>query len=256
LRSDWPRMPPEVLFEETPRRRYTVDGKVVPSVTTVLGCLDKPGMSWWGMQIGVDGMLALLAEDDGLDWALAYSRQEIVDELVRRKLSVNHVRDQAATRGTSLHSALENYLVAGVVPKPTMFPTADRGYVQALARALVDLKPQVEATEVIVGSALHEFAGRYDLRAWINGKLWRLDLKSSKRVYDVAHLQLAAYELAAVEMGEAHSAARGVLRLDASGSYELVESFAQPQMFLSVLGTYRALQRLRQAQKAGLKAAA
>jgi hypothetical protein len=32
----------------------------VPSVTTVLGILDKPGLPWWGMKIGVEGVLELV----------------------------------------------------------------------------------------------------------------------------------------------------------------------------------------------------
>src|SRR5690242_3907680 len=32
--------------------------KEVPSVTTVLGVLDKPALPWWGMKCGVEGVLA------------------------------------------------------------------------------------------------------------------------------------------------------------------------------------------------------
>jgi len=64
----------EVDFTWTPKRQYRVrqhpdqvgndflptDWRVVPSVTDVLGCLDKPGLPYWGNKVGVDGVLELV----------------------------------------------------------------------------------------------------------------------------------------------------------------------------------------------------
>ena len=43
-----------------PKRKYEIDGVEVPSVTTVLGCLDKPALPYWGNKIGVEGVLELV----------------------------------------------------------------------------------------------------------------------------------------------------------------------------------------------------
>ena len=75
----------EILYSPKPKRLYEVrkhgvetpDGyetvspwKEVPSVTLVLDVLPAPGLPWWGMEMGVSGMLelaerGLLREVDG-----------------------------------------------------------------------------------------------------------------------------------------------------------------------------------------------
>lgn len=50
----------EVYFQSKPKRMYRVNGVEVPSVTTVLGVLDKPALPFWGNKVGVDGVLELI----------------------------------------------------------------------------------------------------------------------------------------------------------------------------------------------------
>jgi hypothetical protein len=237
--------PPEITFEEPPefpKRRYLLDGEVVPSVTQILGVLNKAALPWWGMTVGVQGILALKAQGSEIPWDDAEGATKLLTE---HKLTVNHVRDSAATRGKSVHDALEAFATTGATPRPSQFPAEDRGFVQALARALMDLSPVCEATEIMVGSTEHGYAGRYDLRCRLDGALCRLDAKTGKRVYDEALLQLAAYELAAVEMGEEPSDRLLVLRLGVDGEYEVVESHATAEQFLGVKAAFDALADLK-----------
>lgn len=235
-------MPPEVIYQEGPPRRYLIDGEPVPSVTQILGVLAKPALPWWGMTVGVQGICRLHRDGEEIPWDDPEGACKL---LTAHKLTVNHVRDAAAGRGTGAHDALEAWATQGTVPRPSAFPAADRGFVQALARALIALEPEPQASEVIVCSAEHRYAGRYDLRCRIDGALCRLDLKTGKRVYDEALLQLGAYEGAAVEMGEEPSDRLLVLRLDESGEFELVQSHATVDMFLDVKRAYDALQALK-----------
>jgi hypothetical protein len=46
-------------FDEA-KHRYTLEGKAMPGVTTILGVLDKPALPYWGNQIGVDGVIELV----------------------------------------------------------------------------------------------------------------------------------------------------------------------------------------------------
>jgi hypothetical protein len=60
----------EIEYQVKPKRQYRVragighystqDWRVVPSVTTVLDCLNKPGLPFWGNGVGVDGVLELV----------------------------------------------------------------------------------------------------------------------------------------------------------------------------------------------------
>jgi len=240
---------PVVEFQAEPKRRYLVDGEPVPSVTQILGVLDKPALVWWAMRVGVEGACKL--QDSG---SLPGDPEQAVKALTARKLTVNHVKTKAATRGTSLHDALEAYLAEGRVPMPAGFPEEDRGYVRALARAMLDLKPEPLRMEVVVGSAKHGYGGRYDLLCKLDSRTLRVDLKTGKRVYETAHLQLAAYELAAIEMGEASTDGQAVLRLGEDGQYEFVMSRAAPEDFLAVKAAYDAVQGLKREIREAAKA--
>ena len=252
-------MPPSVEFHEGPPRKYLVDGVEVPSVTTVLGCLEKPALPWWGMKTGVQGVCELARRGrltSVLDWA--DNPDEVVSALTAHKLTVNHKRDRAATRGTNVHDALEAYADLGTIPRLDAFPESEQGYVRGLAKWLYEARPEFLKTEVIVGSARFGYAGRYDLLCRLpddfGGELVRVDLKTSGRVYESMFLQLAAYEEAAVECGEDPSDAQYVLRVGADGTYEFVRSCATFQDFADVLRCYQALQRVKAASKAARRA--
>lgn len=234
-----------LVFESPPehkKRRYLLDGMEVPSVTTILQVLQKGSLPWWGMTVGVEGMRTLIMDqvllgDEGTE--------EIVRLLTEHKLTVNHVRDKAATRGTGVHKALEMWMREKRIPRPSEFPEEERGYVVGLAKALLALNPVPQKMEVMVASETHGYAGTFDLLCVIDGKRTLLDLKTSKRVYEEAFLQLEAYELAHFEMGEAPTEQRMVLRVDKSGEYETALSYATGDQFLRVKGAYDAMQELK-----------
>lgn len=170
---------------ETHRPEMT-DWVEVPSVTDVLSVLNKDGLHWWGMKVGVEGVLALAQMDliaemtiqrDSFDggyealcvntpngWITA-TVDDVVDLLKKQKLTVNHVRDKAGARGTAVHDVLEMWATGQDLPKLEMFPPEEQGYVAGLFAFLRDV-PSAEpvASEVMVGSLTNGFAGRYDVR--------------------------------------------------------------------------------------------
>lgn len=290
-----------VTFQHKPRRMYTVNGIEVPSVTTVLEVLAKPSLPWWGMFIGVEGMIDLtrrgevrVAEVDGhfelvvaVDgaWEIA-TRETVVDSwdpgenprwpegrkglLTQYKLTTNHVKKEAAARGTNVHDALERWALTGTRPDINDFPPAQQGYVKGLLAFISDIGEAFEpkAFEVTVGSAEHGFAGRYDLeglltapisvatkvypkkatkRITIPAGLWLWDLKTSKDVYDSHVLQLEAYEGARVECGLEPTYGRGVLQVSMKGEYQFVPSNVSLADYVAVLGAYHAQKRAEEA---------
>lgn len=260
---------PEIVFDAD-AHKYTVDGVPVPSVTQILGVLDKPALPWWGMTVGVQGVAQLRNLGAEIPWADA---DGITKMLTEHKLTVNHVRDKGGARGSGAHGALEQWMQFGTPPQPLAFPVEERGYMQALARALIALRPEVIATEVMVASVEHGFAGRYDLVARIRSKdselmerlglelgaTALLDLKTSKGIYPDQHFpQVEAYEGASVECGGDPTDARLVLRLGADGMFEVARSYATFEDFLAIKGAFDALRRLKAAKprKARAKAAA
>lgn len=177
-----------VAFYADPRR-YTLLGKgmeeaiTVPSVTELLKVLDKPDLPWWGMGIGVDGMLALWEKNllarttDGQlavvhptenVWTLA-DHDLLVEQLKLQRLTTNHVVKGAGDRGQSAHDALEAWAVTGELPEPGRYPPPEQEYVRATRKLCEALHGRWETrgAEVIVGSLEHGYAGRYDLRGRI-----------------------------------------------------------------------------------------
>ena len=166
----------------------------VPSVTTVLGVLDKPALPWWGMGIGAEGVAVLhnlglvkstvlpggvqpvlacprVLKEEGKapqltdEWVVA-GKDQLVDLLNQQKLTVNHVARKAGDRGQSVHDALEFWAQTGDLPDPSIYPPTEVGYIQGLLAFFADV-PSLEpvASEVLVASSEYGFAGRYDLRA-------------------------------------------------------------------------------------------
>lgn len=300
----------EVYFQAGPKRIYRVrhvqqpesDGATgfqtewvdVPSVTTVLGVLDKPALVWWGQRIGVEGVMELIATnavwqindiesylETGPSASLSEGRhpataEEIVDLLTKHKLTVNHQRDKAATRGINVHAAFEQWAEdQRITPQPTVFPEHEQGYVQGLAsflQAVTAGEPIDIQAEIMVGSLKRRFAGRYDVRLTLQkpcevvtkiypkkppvvetipaGRhMW--DVKTSSGIYPTHFLQLEGYEGASVEDGYEPTDYRGVIHVTADGRYELQLNQTKHEQpwtyddFLAVRDLYRVMKEVK-----------
>jgi len=233
----------------------------VPSVTTVLGVLDKSGaLTWWGMKVGAEGAMWLV-NNQHVDPRYG-TTEEIVALLTEHKMTVNHVKDAAADRGVNVHTALETWANTGVMPKIETFQEHEQGYVKGLCAFIEAVHGSVAdlSTEVMVGSLEHLYAGRYDLRLTLTkpvelvtkcypkkadkvetvpaGK-FLADAKTSKRIYESHRLQLEAYEQASVECGYEPTDYRAVLHLTADGKYAFsVDDEWTFQDFATVRQTY------------------
>lgn len=257
----------EVYYQAGPKRLYRVrsaerpdgshnfDWVDVPSVTTVLGVIDKSGaIGWWSQGVGGIGVLRLQALKVDLTpvWTLLAAgadddaRKTLCDLLTANKLSTNHVRDKASDRGISVHTAFEQWANdQRITPQPVVFAEHEQGYVRGLADFLTAITagwPTDIEAEVMVASLKRRFAGRYDLRLTLQKPVevvtriypkkppkvetipagrFLLDLKTSKSVYPTHYKQCEAYEGASVECGYEPTDYRGVIHVAADGRYEL-----------------------------------
>lgn len=274
----------QIYFQQGPKRLYRVlepninaTWREVSSPSTILEVLEKGGLSWWGMKVGIEGVVRLIKEH-GLvvnpDIELVNPAgfvDEVVEQLKTQKLTVNHVKGQAADRGTNVHTALESWVESGVLPDPKFFPDNEAGYVKGLVQFIKDTQPVPEHSELMVASTEYGYAGRFDLVAELTGTKyvskvypknpsivntlqpggrWLLDLKTSKDDYPSYHLQLAAYEHAMVESGYGQVDQRGLVRVTADGKYELAVGVALPEEFAAVMEVDRIIKRIEQARKA------
>lgn len=290
----------EVYFQSQPKRLYKIrrykekgeypddgDWREVPSVTTVLGVLDKSGpLVWWAQGVGIAGTLELYRRKyitegmfdgkRGLGWVGSdgwrpVDASDVVKMLTAQKLTVNHVRDNAGDRGQAVHDALENWARHGHMPDPSIYPEEQEGYVRGLVAFLRDI-PSAEpvGAEVLVASSQYGYAGRYDLRVRTNAEheivvrrtatkvrrrtlkpgLLLVDLKTSKGVYSSHARQLEAYEQASLESGYEPTDGRGILLVSADGGYEFVRSWATFADFECVLRVWQSDREMAARKKA------
>lgn len=290
-----------LYYQEKPKRLYRlgepiippVDGLgedyvppmlEVPSCTTVLDILSSAGLPWWGMQVGIAGVhkLAKTKEKAALWAAIKKAPGRKVDDnplvqlltakevglLTKHKLTVNHVRDQAADRGLDTHSLLEQLIGSGSADI-SQFDPEHQGYYSAVLDAWIDAGWEDSIAERMVGSLLHGFAGRFDLETSFpkGGSVmvtsiekdtterffgrWRIDLKTSKRVFSKHALQLAGYELASIECGYEPTDGRAVLHVTPDGHYQFVDvSYATGDQYIAVKEAWSAMRSLEGAARA------
>ena len=167
------------------RHRYTLDGKRIPSVTTILGVLDKPGLPYWSA-----GLVARDAIENHGYWGQRIHNGEDPEQVIRDlKRSPWKERDKAARRGTRIHQVLE----AAAHGDPTDCPRD----LLPMAQQAVDLldREDVRTLETEARGYNRElwYAGTIDLIATVRGETWLLDWKSSRSVHETHVMQIAAY---------------------------------------------------------------
>lgn len=176
---------------------------LMPSVTGILNCIDKPALGDWRLRQVVDACAAV-----GL-------AGEVTDQTFReiKDRAFAQVAD-AADLGSKIHAAVENYLLTGEAPAGDLLIYLDP-VIEFLKT--VNITP-IEVEKILV-SKLHGYAGTVDLLfKWGEGdsKLGILDWKTRRtrkgqkvKAYDGQDLQLAAYAAAAYgadQLGEVMAA--------------------------------------------------
>jgi hypothetical protein len=160
--------------------RLHIDGEErrFVSVTKVLEVLSKPALITWAARSA-----ASLVLDDPFTF----------DSAEKAASGIYAKRDDAASRGSTVHSALEAYIHKPGELKVASIPGRFRGFVQAGVRWLHDVSPEVITAEMSCYSTEHGYAGTTDLACRIRGVVALVDFKTGKDIYREAHLQLAAY---------------------------------------------------------------
>lgn len=184
-----------LVFDEA-RHRYSLDGRPVTGVTTIIGKgLPKPGLPYWSARVVAEAAVdeaATLAATIGMQ-----GRDAVVNRLRRAPWQA---RDRAAVRGTRVHALAEQVALGGEVDVPASLVPYVEGYVEFLDGH--DVEPIL--TEARLASRAHWYAGTADLVARMGGETWLLDLKTSNNIHGSYALQCAAY-------------ARAEFHLDADG---------------------------------------
>lgn len=188
-------------------RSYNINNIEWPSVTTVLGLLDKGDMllQW------------------GVNCALSYVREHALTEdfetvLLMAKSNWREARDEAADIGKEIHELIKVYIRHGRDAVGTYRPEVENGFLAFLEWENHNGVTWLES-EKQVFDAEHGFAGTLDAKCRFTlgplaGRIFVIDFKSSKGIYDGYAEQVAAYRHADSLATAVPADGCGILRLD------------------------------------------
>jgi len=186
-------------------RFYTIAGRQLPSVTTVLDVIAKPALGPWyakeERRYFETAMLEVLSKPGARDpeYVLA-----AVVEAVGGVKAADREKQRAATIGTAIHAGIEwqlrTRLGDDAGPEPVL-PDAAAWAVESWKDWAKSIALEPLAIERTVYCDECGYAGTLDLYARIEGALTILDWKSGRAIYPEAFLQNVAYRHAAARQG-------------------------------------------------------
>ena len=160
-------------------------GDLVPSVTNIIGVLDKPALPRWS---------ALEVAKKAWELRLSLANMDEADAVDVLKGAPWRKSGRAADRGTTIHAYLEARML-GLTPE--IVEGEALRYRDAAEAWLDEWQPEVIATERTVFGP--DYAGTGDLWCRRDGKVTIVDFKTSKAIYKEAALQIAALWAAPVQ---------------------------------------------------------
>lgn len=237
-------------------------GEKYPSVTTILGVLDKPGLPYAAEKLTVAGCVEL-AQNGGLP----PTAEEALSALNRNELRFRQIWDQKAERGKLSHEDLVHLAQGRSLPGLETYPEDQLAFIRGVASFLADLRPEIVESEVMVASVEYGYAGRFDMVASLGAGKFRdgtetpkgrglIDLKTSEKLprtkpsnrfpdgqvktpYPENFLQLGLYEVARRECGYEGTDWQAVVRVDAKGEYDFTCSWLEPEAALDFIPAHR-----------------
>jgi len=212
--------------------RYMVNGKPKTGVTTLIGIMDKSRpLVIWATGLAEDHMLELLESGKG-----------ITSKDIYEACGLHEVRkQQAADIGTEIHNWAELYIRYKLKEAGATMPEMpEKKEVQIGAMAFLDWekchKVRFVSTERVVYSKKHDYIGKMDIEAIVDGELVLVDLKSSNGLYNSVCMQTAGYVKADEEESGRDYKGRWAIRLSKETESEYLEKWAKKNAKRESLG--------------------
>jgi hypothetical protein len=219
---------------------YTLDGKPITGVTTILGVIAKPALIQWSANMAVDYICENISQ-------LITGDKETQDRLLLEARKAHcQKRDKAADIGTLAHKQIEKW-----IKKEAPEPVSEQ--VKKMVDNFIDWatknKVKFLASERQVYSEKYFFCGTYDFLCEIDNKIWLGDIKTSSGIYPEMFFQTAGYQICEEEMKpELKIDGHLIVNLKKDGTIQekrSVSNQTNKEAFLAALTLYRALESVR-----------
>jgi len=177
---------------------YTYKDEQYPSVSTILGQLDKSGaLIPWSLNCYESKMLELIQDElyDNEDGYIIY--ENVLEDIIKQaKKEYKNVSGEALDIGTQVHDAIEQYIKTGKDLTGELKPEVENGFIAFLEWEKEHVDKWLES-EIKTVNTKYGYGGTYDaIFQHKNGKIIMLDFKTSKAIYPENWLQLSAYKKA------------------------------------------------------------
>ena len=210
----------ELLFNDK-RHLYSVDGVIVPSVTRIIGIINKPALIPWAVKETVTELAT--------KWqpGLAYTQGQI-DAILHESKSARFRTSKAALNiGSDAHDWLERYVKAQILFTATP-EMPENPPVLAAVQSYLDWEKTRQYIKYIhserrVYSKRLMYSGTVDLVMEVNGEIIVADFKTSKGIYPEYMIQSAAYAKGLEEELGIEVAKIAVIRIPKDGNEVEIE---------------------------------
>lgn len=232
------------LMFDTFRHQYSVDGEIIPGVTSILDVLSKPALIWWSANVAADYFR------ENIKPGVALDELQIESIWQRAKKAHTQKKSDAASLGSLVHQFAEDY----INKKTPTLPVNEqaRGSVERFLNWGKDNNVEFLLAEQPIFSRRHRYAGTTDFICRMNGELWLGDIKTSNSYRSTYASQCSAYLQARVEEfpEEVYSGAIIVRVGKEDGEIEIikktnVELLPYQKLFMACLDTYNAIEEIK-----------
>lgn len=172
--------------------QYRIDGKIIPSVTSILGMIDK------------SRQLLKWSENLTREFLTSYIGMPLESTTIENAVTqYAQKRDTAGDIGHQVHDWIHSFIKS--VMNGTEEPVMDNLQQEVLNGIMGFLKwynkhnVKFLNTEKVVYSKKYNYVGTFDVLMYVDRKLTLGDYKTGKSIYPEFKLQLAAYDLALKE---------------------------------------------------------
>jgi CRISPR/Cas system-associated exonuclease Cas4 (RecB family) len=184
-------IPQTGFFFDEENHRYYLDGRQMTGVTTILSILAKPALIQWAANMAVDYIEGLArTRSDGERYVLLD-----IPEFQKARKAHAQKRDESADIGKLAHKWCERYVKGENPEREEALGIITDNFLKWVEEA----KPKFIASEKVVWSQKHWFAGTLDFIAEIDGKVYLGDIKTGSGIYSEMFLQTSGYQLALEE---------------------------------------------------------
>lgn len=219
--------PINLRFDEQEHLYYDADtNELLTGTTTILKVKDKPALIQWASNSCAEYFKEHFTE---------ITKENFEEHFKQAKVAYRKISNKAKDTGSDAHKFIEDWLKdkldrqidAEIAELAQNLPFSGDIEAQNCIKCFCDFynayKPIFRASEMMIGSAKHKFAGTLDFLAEINGELVLGDFKTSTGIFPDYHLQLAGYQIC-LEEGGVVPAKRLIVRLAKKGDYEAMYS--------------------------------